>query len=157
MKPPCISAARAWPILIPIQIKTWRTTVNFQFSQNRKRNACMLINKQQPLLRTIPKSFKTKTVNLHSPGFKFLVPFQRIPYFFFPYILTHKSGKHPIPHPNITPGTNNKVTTGAHYSWVTIIKEMIINYRNSWLLTHSSFQHLRKCTENSMENIHADL
>ena len=49
---------------------------------------------------------------------------------------------------NITPESHSKVAR---------IKEMILNKRSSWLSTDSLCQHLRKCIENSMENMHTDV
>ena len=40
---------------------------------------------------------------------------------------------------------------------VTRIKEMIPNQRTSCLLTNSPCAHLRKCVENSVENMHTDI
>ena len=49
---------------------------------------------------------------------------------------------------DITPESHSKVAR---------IKEMILNKRSSWLSTDSPCQHLRKCIENSMENMHSDV
>ena len=49
---------------------------------------------------------------------------------------------------DITPESHSKVAR---------IKEMILNKRSSWLSTDSPCQHLRKCIENIMENMHTDV
>ena len=40
---------------------------------------------------------------------------------------------------------------------VTRIKEIITNWRGSWLLYNSPYHRLRKCIGNSLENIHTDV
>ena len=59
-----------------------------------------------------------------------------------------QSDWHLISRYDITPESHSKVVR---------IKEMILNKRSSWLSTDSPYQYLRKCIENSMENMHTDV
>ena len=62
--------------------------------------------------------------------------------------LTPKSDQHLISPYNISPESHTKVMR---------ITEMIKNNRSFGSLANSPCQHLRKCIENSMENMHTDV
>ena len=62
--------------------------------------------------------------------------------------LNPKSNKHLISPYNITPESLIKVMR---------IKEMIMNKRSFWSINKFSLSAPKKCIENSMENMHADL